>query len=156
MKYYLIDGNNLIGKIPSLQSIHKKDPQGSREKLYNLITEYFRSKKCDIIIFFDGFEKTPLRHSKIKVNYSDSRTADDHIRTYITNSSSRSQIALITSDGALRSFGKKCSCEVILSEDFAELLIKGQEKDTEKEKINSLSGSNAEFIKLFSQKNKLS
>jgi predicted RNA-binding protein with PIN domain len=156
MKYYIIDGNNLIGKIPSLQSIHKKDPQGSRERLYNIITEYFRAKKCETIIFFDGYEKDPLRHSKIKIVYSDNRTADDHIRNYITNSNSRSQITLISSDGPLGSFARKCSCKVILSEDFNDALRKSSEVDAEKEKINSLSSSNAEFIKLFSQKNKLS
>lgn len=156
MKYYVIDGNNLIGKIPSLQSIHKKDPQGSREKLYNIITEYFRTKKCETIIFFDGYEKVPIRHSKVKIVYSDNKTADDHIRNYISNSRSRTQITLISSDGTLCEFAKKCSCQVILSEKFNDELRKQHEIDAEKEKINSLSGSNAEFIKLFSQKNKLS
>ncbi len=155
MKYYLIDGNNLIGKIPTLKAFQKKDPQTSREKLYSAISNYFSSKKCEVIIFFDGFEKTPIRHSKVKIDYSDNRTADEHIRTYITNSKSRTQLTLITSDGALGSFGKKCSCVVLLSEEFAKMLEAKKGEDTEKEKIQSLSGSNAEFIKLFSQKNKL-
>ena len=43
---YLIDGNNLIGKIPSIQVIHRKDPQSSREVLYHKILSYFASKKC--------------------------------------------------------------------------------------------------------------
>ena len=156
MKYYIIDGNNLIGKIPAVNKIHKNNPQSSRETLYNIITDYFRSKKCEVIVFYDGFENIALRHSKVKIDYSNNTSADDHIRAFISKSSSRSQITLISSDGALCDFARKCSCQIWPCEEFNSALTKAKEVDAEREKINSLSGSNEEFIKLFSQKNKLS
>jgi predicted RNA-binding protein with PIN domain len=154
MKYYIIDGNNLIGKISSLKKLQKSAPQNSREKLYNLIAEYFRDKKYDVTIFFDGYKNIPLRYSKVKVKYSNNHTADDLIRSFISQSVSRTHITLISSDGQLCEFAKKCSCQVILSEEFSKTLNKSGEVDSEKEKIISLSGSTEEFIKLFTQKSK--
>jgi predicted RNA-binding protein with PIN domain len=156
MKYYIIDGNNLIGKIPALQKLHKNNPQNSREKLYGIISGYFQEKKYEVIIFYDGFENVPLRHSRVKVDYSNSNTADDHVRAYISKSRSRSQITLISSDRALCEFARQCTCKIWSCEEFNDALTKAKEVDAEKEKIRSLSGSNEEFIKLFSQKNKLS
>ena len=42
IKKYIIDGNNLIGKISELWSIQKKDKQLSRVKLAKVIDQYFR------------------------------------------------------------------------------------------------------------------
>ncbi len=38
---YIIDGNNLIGKIASLMNLQKKDKQASREKLIYILDRYF-------------------------------------------------------------------------------------------------------------------
>ena len=47
MKKYLIDGNNVIGKIHSLANLQKKDKQASREKLVHLVDRFFANKKVE-------------------------------------------------------------------------------------------------------------
>ena len=44
MRHYVIDGNNLIGKIGSLHKLQNKDKQGSREKLAFILERYFSGK----------------------------------------------------------------------------------------------------------------
>ena len=45
MRHFIIDGNNLMGKIPSLYKLQKKDGQSSREKLAFILESYFMNKK---------------------------------------------------------------------------------------------------------------
>ena len=53
MLSYIIDGNNLIGKISSLMSLQKKDKQASREKLVFLLDRYFSQKKANVTLNLD-------------------------------------------------------------------------------------------------------
>ena len=69
MKKYIIDGNNLIGKIQSLANLQKKDKQASREKLAHLVDRYFINKKIEVILNFDGFANQKINTSKIKLVY---------------------------------------------------------------------------------------
>ena len=77
MKQYIIDGNNLIGKIPSLKSVQKKDKQGSREKLAFMIDNYFNQKNAKVFLHFDGYPKESIRINNASVVYSENLTADD-------------------------------------------------------------------------------
>ncbi|MHB9041277.1 MAG: NYN domain-containing protein, partial [Melioribacteraceae bacterium] len=54
MNYYIIDGNNLIGRIKSLQQLQKKDKQASREKLIYFLNRYFTGKKVKLSLHLDG------------------------------------------------------------------------------------------------------
>ena len=83
MKTFLIDGNNLIGKIRNLFLLQKKDKQASREKLVQLLNTFFASGKNKVVLFFDGFENTPLLLTKGKVIYSNTKSADLLIKKYI-------------------------------------------------------------------------
>ena len=56
MLHYIIDGNNLIGKIKHFSNIQKKDKQAAREKLALFLDRYFISKKAKVTLHFDGFE----------------------------------------------------------------------------------------------------
>ena len=47
MKHFIIDGNNVIGKIKFLKSIQKSNKQQSRRKLAFLIDNYFHAKKLN-------------------------------------------------------------------------------------------------------------
>ena len=114
-KHYLIDGNNLIGKIPSLFNIQKRNPQMARQGLLNQLNRAFAGKKVNITLFLDGFEKDVLSHPGIKISYSNKRTADDSIRDFISASDSTSNLILVSSDGSLGQFAKKCACDLILS-----------------------------------------
>ncbi len=151
MKHFIIDGNNLIGKMKDLQSLQRNNKQASREKLAVILERYFVKKKAKITLHFDGFANEPINVSKLKIIYSENRTADDIIKNQIENSNNRKNLIVVTSDNNLREFARVCSCEVIKSEEFVKLLSTSQNENEENEKILSMNDPE-EFKKLFGVK----
>lgn len=153
MKKYLIDGNNLIGKIQSLSKLQKKDKQASREKLSHMLDRYFASKKAEVFLHFDGFANQKISTIKTKIVYSNSQSADEKIKKQIELERNRKNSVVISSDINIRDYAKVCGCEVILSEEFGKMLYKSETKTDEKEEI--ISGKDVEFFKkVFLGKNK--
>ena len=151
MKHYLIDGNNLLGKIPSLKKLHKADKQVSREKLAFLLGRYFSNKKGFVDLHFDGYENETIKVSGMKINYSDSLTADERIKKEIERSKNPKNVIVVTSDSNLAEFARVCSCSVIKSEDFAKQIHSVFSPDEEQARIDELN-STEEFKKLFGVK----
>lgn len=147
MKIIIIDGNNVIGKDRKLIKIQKKDKQLSREKLAFRLDNNYRTTKNKIYLHFDGFKNIPIKTSKIKIIYSENKTADDMIRRQIENSDNPKNITLVSSDGSLAEFAKVCRCRVIKSEDYLKDMNK-HKKDEEKSKIDSMNNVE-EFKKIF-------
>ncbi|MBN2572248.1 MAG: NYN domain-containing protein [Ignavibacteriales bacterium] len=139
IRIYFIDGNNLLGKI-------KNRNISTREKLSHLLDRVFNNKKIDIHLFFDGYAKEPIRTNKIKIFYSDDKTADEIIKIKIEQSKNPKLINVITSDFNLSQFANKCSCKVTTSENFATELFQNK-LDDEQEKIKNIN--NEEVKKLF-------
>jgi predicted RNA-binding protein with PIN domain len=146
---YIIDGNNLIGKISSLMHLQKKDKQASRDKLTFLLDRFFNNRKANVTLHLDGFAGQKINSSKIKIVYSEKFTADEKIKLQIEKSSTRKSLVVITSDSNLAQFAKVCSCTVISSEVFAAQL-NGADSNADEEKIiNSMQNNLDEFKKLF-------
>jgi predicted RNA-binding protein with PIN domain len=152
LKHYIIDGNNLIGKMKSLMSVQKKDKQGAREKLVILLDSYFHEKKAVVSLHLDGFAGESLRSSKLRIHYSGKKTADEKIKEQIDKSDSRRNIILVTSDNNLAQYAKLNSCEIISAESFS-LNLSGRpnESDEEKKRIDELNNPE-EFKRLFGAK----
>jgi len=148
MKHYIIDGNNLIGKISSLKKLHKKNKQQSAERLAFIIGRYFSRKKTKVSLHFDGFESEKINAGGIKIFYSAKLTADEKIKSEIGRSRNRGNIVLVTSDNNLAEFGHVCSCKIIKSEDFSKLLFSDSAGDEEKSRIEEINNQH-EFRKLF-------
>jgi predicted RNA-binding protein with PIN domain len=148
VKHYIIDGNNLIGKVKSLNQLQKKNKQHSREKLAFLLSRYFIKKNTSVSLHFDGFENDALKVSGIKIIYSGSLTADEKIKHEIERSKNPRNIILVTSDANLAEFGRVCSCQLIKSEEFAKQLFSLSSADEEKAKIDTINNTE-EFKKLF-------
>ena len=154
MNTYIIDGNNVIGKIKSLSLIHKKDKQASREKLTNILNRYFSGKKVKISLHFDGHPNIALAISKGRIHYSLNQSSDNLIKKEIENFDNCRLIILVTSDRNLRDFGKVCGCTILSSDEFSGLIEKSLEKNDESEKIRQLEKQKDEFIELFLNKRK--
>lgn len=150
MKYYIIDGNNLIGKIKTLNQIHKKNKKQSAEKLAFLIARFFHMKKVSVSLHFDGFQADVIRVTGIKIFYSGNVTADEKIKNEIGKSMNPKNIILVTSDRNVAEFGRVCSCQVIKSEAFSKQLFSSG-FDEEKHRIEELNNTE-EFKKLFGVK----
>jgi len=148
VKHYIIDGNNLIGKIKSLNQIQNRNKQHSREKLVFLLGRHFDKRKASVNLHFDGFENDTIRVSWIKIIYSGSLTADEKIKCEIEKSKNPKNNILITSDSNLAEFGRVCSCQIIKSEEFAKQLLSSNSTEEEQAKIDAINSAE-EFKKLF-------
>ena len=147
IKKYIIDGNNLIGKISELWSIQKKDKQLSRIKLVKYLDQYFRGKKVNVSLHFDGFPGDSIPSSSCRIFYSNNRSADSKIKKEIDNEKSPKTIAVISSDHSVQNYAKVNSCKVLKSEDFAKEMKSNKNKSSEEEITKSIS--NDEIKKLF-------
>jgi predicted RNA-binding protein with PIN domain len=145
MRHFIIDGNNLIGK---MQSVKSKDKNAEREKLAYILERYFFNKKVKVSLHFDGHKNLPIKVSGIKIFYSENQTADDLIKNEIERTSNRKNIILVSSDNNLKEFARVCSCEVKSSEDFAKDITSSQKNDEEENIIDSIKNID-EFKKLF-------
>lgn len=148
MLNYIIDGNNLIGKIASLMSLQKKDKQASREKLVYILDRYFVSKKANVTLHLDGHPAGRVSSSKMKIVYSENLTADEKIKKQVSQSKSPRNIIVVTSDSNLAQFAKVCSATVISSDEFAVEINKSGDKFDEESIIKSINNVD-EFKKLF-------
>ncbi len=145
---YIVDGNNLIGKISSLMNLQKKDKQASREKLVYMLDRYFVQKKANVTLHLDGHPNGRINSSKMKIIYSENLTADEKIKKQISQSKSPRNNIVITSDSNLAQFAKVCSAKVISSEEFDAELNKSNSKLDEEGIIKSINNVE-EFKKLF-------
>ncbi len=148
MKKYIIDGNNLIGKVKLLASIQGKDKQASRDKLAFIIDRFFAAKKVEVYLHYDGFEGEKINTQKLKIIYSENSSADEKIKKQIEAEKNKRNIVVISSDNSITSFAKVCGCEILLSENFGKELSKSFSSDSENEK-NNLVNDIEEFKKLF-------
>lgn len=142
MVIYLIDGNNVLGKI---KSVHKKDV--SREKLAYMIEKHFQGKNITVVLYYDGYIKEAIKVSGVDIVYSNKITADEKIKDRIEFEKNPRVITVVTSDFNLQEFAKVCRCDVVSSEEFSHLLYKTKNPADEDKKQNSIS--NDEMRRLF-------
>ena len=152
MIHYIIDGNNLIGKIKSLHSQQKKDKQASREGLVNILNRYFAGRKTKLTLHFDGHASLPLNLSKGKIIYSENKTADNKIREEITNSKNPKLITLVSSDQSLINYARVNSSTVLKSEKFYKEIENLRKGNEEAEKVKQLENEKNIFLDLFTKK----
>lgn len=148
MKSYLIDGNNLMGKIKSIKKIQNKNKQAAREILVMLIEKYFNKRKGKVYLHFDGFQNNPLSLSKGKIIYSEKSEADNKIKEQIEITKNRKNLIIISSDHEIQNFARVCSCDVLSSEEFARELTSGKNINEEESRIKEINDVE-EFKKLF-------
>ena len=148
MKHYVIDGNNVIGKIKALKSLQQKDKQASREKLVFMIDNFLYNKKVKCTIHFDGFEQTPIKSTICKIIYSNNQTADDKIKIQIEQTKNRKNLIVVTSDNNIRHFARICSSDILKSKEFG-ILMRNRSSDNEQKKIDEMKNNVEEFKRLF-------
>lgn len=147
IKKYIIDGNNLIGKISELWALQRKDRFMSRVKLTKMLDQYFSSKNIHVSLHFDGFAGDAIPSSKMKIYYSNNKSADLMIKKEIDNSNNTKLIAVVSSDHEVQNYAHVNSCKVIKSEEFSKIIKKKDPKSTEEEITKSID--NDEIKKLF-------
>jgi len=151
MKHYIIDGNNVIGKIPSLKKLQIKNKQGSREKFALMVERNFGKINAKVSLHFDGYPGEEIKILKVNIIYSKNITADQMIKKEIERSKNPKNLMVITSDLNLSDFARKCSCTIISSEDFSKQIKSPAPAEDESKKIQEIDNLD-EFKKLFGVK----
>ncbi|OGD15866.1 MAG: hypothetical protein A2V76_05050 [Candidatus Aminicenantes bacterium RBG_16_63_14] len=135
---YLIDGNNLLGRIAP----HELREKTGREGLVVRLLAYQRVTHARIHLVFDGNpEPTPTDvpvNPKFTIHYpGEGESADDVIRDMIVRQTDRRRFFVVSSDRAIRELAKKRGLEPVTSDVFARELkaaIKEGKKRRELEK----------------------
>jgi predicted RNA-binding protein with PIN domain len=146
-RHYIIDGNNLIGKIPSLWKMQQKEKQSSREGLVFQLERYFYYKKIKVSLHFDGHQNGFIKAKGIKIIYSENTNADNKIKDEISFSNNPKLITVISSDLNVIDFARVNSCSVIKSEIFAREMNKKDEVEDEEKLVQGID--NNEMKRLF-------
>ena len=147
IKHYIIDGNNLLGKLKKYNEFRKIKSNDTRSNLALMIDRYFARKKYSVSLHFDGHRKDIIKANKIKLEYSENKTADEWIKHEIMVIKNPRTICVVTSDNNVAQFAKVSSCKVIKSESFAAELMEKAKPDDENDRIKSIKDE--EMNKLF-------
>jgi len=135
---YLIDGNNLLGRIAP----HELRERSGRDGLVVRLLAFQRVTRARIHLVFDGDpEPTPTDvpvNPKFTIHYpGEGQSADDVIHDMIARQTDRRRFFVVSSDRAIRELAKKRGLEPVTSEVFARELkaaIKEGKKRRELEK----------------------
>jgi len=155
----IIDGYNLIHKIPYLKSLLHTSLEQARERLINLLTSYGIKRNIEIVIVFDGnlmrSSHSPSR-PKVKVMFSKPlQKADQLIKSLIEQTKHKRLLTIVSSDREIARFAKVCGCGVESSDEFYKALKrKPKAKVNEDDKKNrTLSRTEVkEWMKIFEGK----
>ena len=142
---YLIDGNNLLGRIAP----HELREKGGRAGLVVRLLAFQRVTRARIHLVFDGNpEPTPTGvpvNPKFTIHYpGEGQSADDVIRDMIARQTDRRRFFVVSSDRAIRELAKKSGLESVTSDVFARELkatIKEGKKRRELDKKTEIPSS---------------
>ena len=151
MIHYIIDGNNLIGKIKTVKDLQNKNKQASRESLVSILTRYFAGKKVKLTLHFDGYPNGTIPFIKGRIVYSEKHNSDYMIKEEIDHSKNPKLLTIVSSDHGLINYARANSCAVMKSEALKNEIFKALEKNEEAEKVRQLENEKDIFIKLFSK-----
>ena len=105
MKKLILDGYNVIHKIPELEVLLSTDLESAREGLSNYLIVWKRRNdyKGQLYIVFDGksdFKSLPeTNHGEIKFVFTHtSQTADDHIISMVKKEQNSNSITVVSDD----------------------------------------------------------
>jgi uncharacterized protein len=133
-RMYVIDGHNLIPKIPGI-SLRQIDDE---EKLIALLQVYARVKRRgDIEVFFDGAPPGQAGERNIGGIHAHfvtkGKTADQAIRQYLDYLGRRAHnVTVVTSDRAVQANAREVHARVVPSENFAEELLAAREQEPDR------------------------
>jgi predicted RNA-binding protein with PIN domain len=147
IKHYIIDGNNLLGKLKKYNEFRKVKNNDTRGNLALILDRYFINKRFSVTLHFDGHRKDIVKTNKVKLEYSENRSADEWIKHEIMVIKNPKTICVVTSDNNVAQFAKVSSCKVVKSESFAAEIMKKENTDDENSRIKSIKDD--EMKKLF-------
>jgi uncharacterized protein len=125
---YLVDGHNLIPKIPGM-SLREIDDEN---RLIQLLQDFCRVQRKKVEVYFDNApagQAGRRSYGQVTAHFvHQGQTADTAIRLRLIHlGKAASNWTLVSSDGAVQAAGRAARAEVISSESFVVLMQKSLE-----------------------------
>ncbi len=125
---YIVDGHNLIPKIPgiNLQMIDDEN------QLIQVLQDFCRRQQKNVEVFFDGApagSESKKKLGRLTVHYvRQGRSADDAIHDRLRKLRGEARNwTVVSSDHAVKNSARQEGAQVLASEDFARQLLQGQD-----------------------------
>lgn len=156
MLTYLIDGNNVLRANPEWEKVFKENPENAKDYFVQKVVDYFKDKKNQATIFFDGFS---FVHSfskisnNVSIKHAKNKTADETILITIEKSKNPKNLVIVTNDIPLSKKAKLYQCRLISSSEFINMLTSTNTKS--KDKPDELSKSDIDYwLRIFRENDK--
>lgn len=157
---YIIDGYNLIHKIPKFKNAMEQSLEYSRSILISFLNAYLSSRNINITLVFDGDNvgytgATSQLTKRLKIFYSDSpEKADPLIKRLINKVTNKKSLTLVSADNDLINFCKSQGANVLSPKMFFYQASKHPRQVQMDQKYNqSISPDELEeWLKLFGEK----
>jgi predicted RNA-binding protein with PIN domain len=126
--HYIIDGYNVLKKIPQISKLELK--QG-RQSLLDIIKKYNLCGKNEVTIAFDGrADVISYAHkSPYVVKFSENESADKLIERLVKKSENPQKVIVVTDDKELRFNVKRLGAEVISVKEFGKKIPEKKSKE---------------------------
>jgi len=156
---YIIDGYNMIHRIPKFKNAMEHSLEGSRNLLISFVKAYQSSKKINITLVFDGdkigySEALNQSTKRLKIIYSNSpEKADPLIKRLILKAKHKKSLTLISADNDLIHFCKTQGASVLSPEMFFYQANKHPKSDHMNQKYNQQISPDEldEWLKIFGE-----
>jgi len=131
--HYILDGYNILKKIPYLSNRHLS--QG-RQGFLDLIKRFNLCGKNKVTVVFDGRSDVvaPPHRTDFIVLFSEDETADDLIKKVVKKSKNPRQVIVVSDDRELRFEVKRLSARVISVEEFTKKIPAKKSREKFKDK----------------------
>jgi predicted RNA-binding protein with PIN domain len=145
---YIIDGHNLIGKMPDIHL----DDLDDEAMLIDRLEVYFKSIRKKAIIFFDRGQPGEKNHTSlafVQVHFvHQPGIADNAIVNFLRRQGGEARnYTVVSSDNAVRSASEKMGARLIRSRDFIKIL--GGKKKAMSGKTNASDNDVDFWLKIF-------
>lgn len=115
MLIYLIDGFNLLHKIPAI-----RDSLSPHQDLIQFIRQnrLTGSRNNRVVIAFDGHDNGAVWEKEFRIFFSGNRIADDIIKEEITKLKNKSQVVVVSDDREVKSYAKFEGAQTLGTREF--------------------------------------
>jgi len=159
--HYIIDGYNLIHKVPGLRSSLNSGLEHARNVLIFFIRGYLSSHNVSMTLVFDGdqvgyVEATPQFGKRLRVIYSrPPQKADPIIKELIRKANNKKSLVLVSADNELIRFCRQQGGQVLAPLEFYHRASKHPNQNEMDQKYHSgLSrGEVEQWLQLFGENN---
>ena len=150
---YIIDGHNLIGKIPGL----RLDDLDDEKALIEIVQSFCQQTGKDAEIYFDRSASGHARasvHGRVTARFVRSgETADQAIARHLKRlSNEAANWTVVSSDHEVQNAARRSRSRVISSEEFNRKLYSGETSGSDEENPNLSNEELDEWLDLFNGK----